>query len=333
MIYIVICLYQVTRVVFNYLKYEIIANVVLDSYEKVGVMPRIEFDIDHAENKTKSIAKNLSKGNIKCLIILNNKSRIHPNYVRIKQGSSFFPNTLTYIMGNSRRNIKSLNYQFNISRLVSSDNGVNIFVYSDFYTLEKNLWYYGTNGIFVHHETFEYLGPPFENVCQHESEDLANDLMDARKGCMIECFEKEAKRKLNCMWKKEAVYFSENYSFSSISLDSEMKLCSYNAKEKTREFLFNQENSCLDVCKPLCVDRQYRVKSRYNWDSEIVGKKLIVNLEFANDFAVVYKSIPKMKLFDLFYETCSLASLWLGFSILNIPLLFAEGRFNINIPI
>lgn len=86
---------------------------------------------------------------------------------------------------------------------------------------------------------------------------------------------------------------------------------------------------CKKRCHVLCTYRKYKITQKISIDKNVMKQEgAVVNFKFAKkEFAMFYNSVPKMTLFDLFYKSCSLASFWLGLTVIGATLKMPNNLF------
>lgn len=298
-----------------------ITSVVLSNYETIGVMPRVEIELasKHKESEAISLVKQLLKNDINCEITFNNGTAFYPEQVSIRTGvhkNGFFEYFFTFVY--SLESISSVRYKFNYS--VLSEANFEFYVHSSFdnFIWCNYMWSYNRYVITVDQKTYEHLGLPFEKYC-HPANQIghSNELNDFYFSCLVRCFKARAKNVFNCSLSKEDLYSLSNQSFVNRNSLDFADVCSEKIAWEVKSVMFLTERQCLEDCPYSCVEWQHKIKTRSFRDLKL-NNAVEVSIEFArNDFAIIFKAKPRMTLFDLFYETCSLASLWLGWAIID----------------
>lgn len=303
----VICIFQIISVTKAYFKYGIVTNVLIcDNYDTVGVMPRIDL-VDAIDLP------------LRCFIFMTN--------------NSIFEIGIYTIITQSDRDI--ISYHYSLRQL----DIVDYYIYDvynssipDFRSprhirpllIMGGLVFplrvliieeFGICSIKVTQKTFKHLSPPFEVYCLPEAEEAyLNQIHDGHQLCYQKCLENKLQNKFNCSASMEDTYFTSNDSYI---FGETKKLCDWNEIQKARKEIGN--GLCIKHCKLLCVKQEYQITTKLIEKFDSNSQVTIVRFEFdKNDFVVVYESLPQMTLFDWFYESCSLASLWLNLSLIHI---------------
>lgn len=311
-----ICIYQIIAVVAGYFRYETSTNVVTNNYETVGVMPQINI-VSEFSLEPKVVGKYVIRRFIKSTIALNNGTLVPLNVVAITYKSDRIEYTFAY----SRKDIKLIQYVFkNIFKYYPKLYfSAGVFKVVNYATALTN----PIKEISIGHQTFESLPPPFgavECVVESQNSDYFDNIHFGEERCQLECVKGLLHKEYNCSFSKREIYFLKNSSV--LSSKDTFPLCKKNLRRNIVNELYGSGDECTKECLPSCVERKYLISYTYENLPLIPNRNF--SIEFANNFAIVFKTNPRMNPFDLFYEVCSLAAFWLGCSILNCVLMFCR---------
>lgn len=314
----ILCFYQIAVVLANYLKYETTTNVlVCDNYNTTGVMPEVDIVAPKVvfRNMKYELIQNFFfiKKYIHCsLKYKDGNSKSQPRFVLITTES----HGVRYSYSYNRKKIKSIEYQ--VKRAADLWLFIIIGDWNFGSSWSIPFTFYGSYEITIRQKIFERLPAPFGINCNVEKTIGSYNIDNSRERCIIDCLKEVVERKYNCTHLREDYYFFSNDSYF---IGKQGIPCNQTLKLKILFELFGKGGSC-QTCKLSCVDNQYQITSQYVPNKKAIEFKVVyVSIEYAkNDFAIVFKSVPRMTPFDLFYESCSLASLWLGFGILSTAL-------------
>lgn len=311
-----ICIYQIGNVVVNYFKYETTTNVIVKKSPNSYVMPTINIKVD----KVNPI-------DISCYIKLMNNSEFISVFVAVSELSD----ELIYNFEYTRWQTKRIYYLIDRPEYIL-DPGADTWplITLGGYSHPRGalaVQNYGGYQAKLGQKTYEGLSAPYEEACYHEADnDFANHIFERQDSCFLECVELLLKERHNCSYAMHHLYFMKN---STCLRDVQKDLCDWNETDTAQIDVRRPDNTCRKKCPRPCRKFEYSIK-KFRIDktflketTAVAMQRVVVLCEFEeNDFVIVFKSIPRMILFDLFYEICSLASLWVGFSILNISFKF-----------
>lgn len=332
----IICFYQTFLVTNRYLTYETVTQTLIEnSYENCGLFPQLILaaspkSADYSEPSIFDLSNN---GNIFSLF---------PKIETIRwKNAEIVPMTaLTYRLETKRNQIIALEFNRSGIKEVLVDFNLNSSIRKSLVQLKQvnsdrkalSVSLIDKKQLFelkITQQTFRLLPPPFDTGC-HDYDWLLPDWdsnwhLSGRYRCEHNCQESYFKKSLNC-----TIGFTNFYSFSQNGrLEKENKE-RFDACSVDVSYLFKnltEIKSCLEMCKPTCLDYQYKVREvlSNNYDS-----KARLRLTFDDDFIVKYLSTAKMSFFDFFYEVFGLVSLWFGFAIVDIVCLFSKLLGNKN---
>lgn len=215
-----ICIYQITVVTFNYFKYETTTNVfVYNSYEKVGVMPRIDINTKSG-SIVKTFNEDLLKTDVTCQLNFWNGTKIKPDFVKTTSTLENFK----YTFGYRRERLKSVIYTLN-----QNTNEVYFVLIGEGYSNVDailTLSGYGIYTVSVRQQTFEHLYVPYEPECVPETDrDYPNDIYDRKEQCTLECMQQNLKKPFGCFQLIEDYYYLRNENQISVGNLNQIKNC------------------------------------------------------------------------------------------------------------